>query len=175
MKRKVSEDIFLTPLKNSDALALYEAVEFSRTNLSKYMPWEKSVVDLTSAEVYIESRLNSRLEGSEWLSINFKNQFGGVFGIKSIDRSLKSCELGYWLADNARGNRVIGQVLDIVIPYLADEKNVRVIEFHCLESNVASVKLVKHAGAKLKRKIETTLDVPNQAQLMCIYALKVHA
>jgi ribosomal-protein-serine acetyltransferase len=173
MERIISKDIFLTQLKSSDALTLYYAVELSRANLSKYMPWENSLVDRASAQAYIESRLKSGSEEAEWFSINFKNQFGGVFGIKSIDRDLSSCEVGYWLSNSALGNRVIGQVLDVVIPYLVNEQAIRVIEFHCLESNVASVKIVKRAGATLKRKIENTLDVPNKEQYMCIYTVEV--
>lgn len=175
MERFISKDIVLRELEVSDASALLNAVEYSRVNLSKYMPWEKSIVDLTSAQSYIESRVNSGDEGSEWFEIYFKNQFGGVFGIKSIDFDSKACELGYWLSDNARGNRVIGQVLDVVIPYLLNDHAVRVVEFHCLESNSASIKIVKRAGATLKRKICNTLDVPNKEQLMCIYALEVQA
>lgn len=173
MERFISTDIVLKDLKVSDALALLGAVEYSRANLSKYMPWEKSVVNLASAQSYIESRLNSGVEGSEWFAIYFKNQFGGVFGIKSINFDSKVCELGYWLSDNARGNRVIGQVLDVVIPYLLNDQGVGEIEFHCLESNSASVKIVKRAGATLKRRINNTLDVPNKEQSMCIYALEV--
>lgn len=66
MERVISKDIVLKNLKVSDAFALFNAVESSRGNLSKYMPWEKSVVDLESARAYIEGRLNSGIEGSQW-------------------------------------------------------------------------------------------------------------
>ncbi len=105
MERIISTDIALKKLETTDALALLNAVELSRVNLSKYMPWEKRVVDLDGAYSYIESRLNSGVEGSEWFAVCFKSQFAGVFGVKSIDRESKVCELGYWLADNARGYR----------------------------------------------------------------------
>ena len=173
MAFRISKDIYLTQLKVSDASALYQAVELSRDNLSKYLPWVKNVVDHASAESYIDSRLNNESEGAEWFVITFKNKFGGVFGIKSINPDLCACELGYWLSNYALGNQVVGKILDVVIPYLANKKRVRVVEFHCLESNVASVKIVERTGATLTRKIENTFEVPDKEQLMCIYALEI--
>ncbi|MCF7517926.1 GNAT family N-acetyltransferase [Pseudoalteromonas sp. L21] len=173
MERIISSDITLKKLEVTDASALLNAVELSRVNLSKYMPWEKTVVDLDGAHSYIESRLNSGIEGSEWFAVCFKSQFSGVFGVKSIERESKVCELGYWLADNARGKRVIGQILDIVVPSLSYEQGVKIIEFHCLESNSASLKVVKRAGATLNRRVRNTLNVPNKEQIMCVYTLEV--
>ncbi|KXO08320.1 acetyltransferase [Moritella sp. JT01] len=175
MQLKVSSSIVLTPLSTSHALELFEAVELSRNNLSQYMPWEKSVIDRESAEDYIDKRLNSGEEGAEWFAINFKNKFGGVFAIKSINRNFSTCELGYWLSDNARGNRVIGQVLENAVPYLANKQNISVIEFHCLESNAASIRIVERVGAKFQSKIANILDVPHKEPSLCIYALEVQA
>ena len=173
MERVISKDIVLKNLKVSDAFALFNAVDSSRENLSKYMPWEKSVVDLESARAYIEGRLNSGIEGSQWFAVHFKKQFSGVFGVKSIHRETRVCELGYWLADSATGNRVVGQILEVLVPTLASEQGLKAFEFHCLESNLASVKIAKRAGATLKSKGQHTLDVPEKEQSMCIYALEL--
>ncbi|WP_105198917.1 GNAT family N-acetyltransferase [Pseudoalteromonas sp. T1lg10] len=170
---KISSDIHLNHLSVTDAPRLYEAVELSRANLSQYMAWEKSVLDSASARAYIESRLNSGLDGAQWFSIQFHNQFSGVFGVKYIDPDKGVCELGYWLADNARGNRVVGQILAVMIPYLATELGISTIEFQCLENNFASIKIVERAGARLLRKVPNTLDIPNKEQAIGIYSLHV--
>ncbi|WP_105254114.1 GNAT family N-acetyltransferase [Pseudoalteromonas sp. T1lg75] len=170
---KISNNIHLDHLHIADAPRLYEAVELSRANLSQYMAWEKSVVDVSGARAYIQSRLTSGLDGAQWFSIQFNNQFSGVFGVKYIDPDKGVCELGYWLADNARGNRVVGQILAVMIPYLATELGVRTIEFQCLQNNSASIKIVKRAGARLLRKVPNTLDIPNKEQAIGIYSLHV--
>ncbi|MBS3796604.1 GNAT family N-acetyltransferase [Pseudoalteromonas sp. BDTF-M6] len=170
---KISSDIHLEHLSVADAPALYEAVELSRANLAQYMAWEKSVADVSGARAYIKSRLTSGLDRAQWFSIQFHNQFSGVFGVKSLDRDKGVCELGYWLADNARGNRVVGQILAVMIPYLANEQGVRTIEFQCLENNFASIKIIERAGARLLRKVSNTLDIPNKEQAIGIYSLHV--
>lgn len=171
MERVISNEIRLTPLQRSDAQAFLAAVEFSRENLSHYMPWEKHVIDCNSAEAYIDSRIRSGVPGAAWFSIQFNGQFSGVFAIKSIDPVSRVSELGYWLADNARGQRVVDQVLQTMVPALAREQGVRVFEFHCLESNHASINIVKRLGATLRRKVEHDLALPDCHDLLCIYAL----
>ena len=91
----------------------------------------------------------------------------------TLQRETRICELGYWLADSATGNRVVGQILEVLVPTLASEQGVKTFEFYCLESNLASVKIAKRAGATLKSKGQHTLDVPEKEQSMCIYALEL--
>lgn len=171
MERVISNEIRLAPLHLSDAQAFLAAVELSRENLSHYMPWEKHVIDCNSAEAYIDSRIRSDEPGAAWFSIQFNGQFSGVFAVKSITPESRISELGYWLSDNARGQRVVDQILQVMLPALAGEQNVRMFEFHCLESNRASINIVKRLGATLARKAEHNFDIPNRHDLLCIYAL----
>ncbi|MCG7545046.1 GNAT family N-acetyltransferase [Pseudoalteromonas sp. MM17-2] len=172
----VSSAITLDLLRGSDAAALYHAVEQSREHLSRSMPWERNIVDNASAKHYITQRLNSPLPGAKWFAIYFHSEFAGVFAIKHIDPHTQVCELGYWLANIARGHRVIDSILAYIIPYLRAREDVHFVHFHCLEDNLASINIAQRAGAVLKTKIANQLGVAKDTQYMCIYqlAIKVH-
>jgi len=169
----IDTDLYLTALKLSDAEALFRAVEQSRESLAPYMPWEKEVCDTVSARKYIDTRINSDLHGAEWFSIVYKDVFSGVFGVKLVDRKSQCCEMGYWLSDRARGNRIIGRVLPVLISRVAAKQNVNCVEFHCIESNIPSIRIVKSLGAVLAAKVKNTYDLPNSHQMLNIYRLEV--
>lgn len=173
MELKVSDDIYLCPLTVSHAKELLNAVKSSQLELSIYMPWAKSLIDIKSAENYINTRVNTTDNGSKWFAIYFKGQFTGVFGIKYIEPDSKISELGYWLSNYGRGNGIIYQVLKVILPYMVSYTEAKTVEFHCLESNKASIKIVNKIGASLVRYAPNTIDVENKDQKLGVYALEL--
>lgn len=173
MELKISDDVYLCSLAVHHAKELFNAVKSSRSELSIYMPWAKSLLDITSAENYIKSRINTTDNGSQWFAIYFKGQFTGVFGIKYIEPETKISELGYWLSHYGRGNGIVYQVLKVILPYMASYTNAKTVEFHCLESNEASIKIVNKIGASLVRYAPNTIDVDNKDQKLGVYALEL--
>ena len=173
MELKVSDDIHLYSLAVSHAHELFHAVESSRQSLSIYMPWAKSLTDVKSAENYIRSRIEITDNGSKWFAIYFKGQLTGVFGIKYIEPDSRASELGYWLSNYGRGNGIVYQVLKVILPYMASCTNAKTVEFHCLESNEASIKIVNKIGAALIRYLPNTIDVENKDQKLGVYSLEL--
>jgi len=173
MELEVSELITLRALKSSHAKELLEAVDSSREDLAVYMPWTDTLTDIAGAKRYISARVNTQVAGSQWFAVYFKEQFGGVFGIKYVDPETKVSELGYWLSNFARGNRIVNQVLNVILPYMSSSTLASTVEFHCLESNEASIRVVQRAGAKLVMYVDNTIDIPNKEQKLGIYALEL--
>ena len=56
---KMSKDIKLSPLLESDAPDVLRLVNENRINLAKYLYWVKGVSDIASAHKYIFERVNS--------------------------------------------------------------------------------------------------------------------
>lgn len=165
MDYDISPYLNLTPLNIKQASVLLEAVELSRESLETYLPWAASVTDLDGAKKYISERL--AMSDSRYISIMYHHQFIGVFAVKSVEAP-NTCEIGYWLCEKARGNAIMDKVLRVMLPRLQKELAMRYIEFHCLDFNVASIKIAQRAGAKLVRRYV----VPMQDKLpktMCIY------
>ncbi|WP_245823694.1 GNAT family N-acetyltransferase [Photobacterium proteolyticum] len=173
MELEISESISLQALTQFHAKELLETVNTSRDDLSVYMPWTDTLTDMAGARSYINARKKGKLYGSQWFAIYYDGAFSGVFGIKYIDPVTKVSELGYWLSTAVRGHRIINQVLNVILPYLSSSTTVDTVEFHCLESNEASIRVVERAGAKLVKYVGNNMDIPNKDQRLGIYALKL--
>ncbi|HEA15055.1 MAG TPA: N-acetyltransferase [Pseudoalteromonas prydzensis] len=178
MELVISDAITLKPLDISFAAELYHVITGSRENLSQFLPWVDDVIDVNSTKRYIYERLHSNKAGSQWFAIYVQQRLSGVFGIKHIDPDSKVAECGYWLADFARGQGVITQVLAKMVPYIKKHSHANAIEFCCLEENLASIKVVQRAGAKFKYyQQETSIFLANQHQhqRLGVYEIKLRA
>ncbi|MBE0379237.1 GNAT family N-acetyltransferase [Pseudoalteromonas prydzensis] len=89
-------------------------------------------------------------------------------------RLAKVAECGYWLADFARGQGVMNQVLTKIVPYIKNNSHAKVIEFCCLDENLASIKVVQRAGAQFKYyQKDTSIFIANKHQRLGVYEIKL--
>ncbi|KAF7785873.1 ribosomal-protein-serine acetyltransferase [Pseudoalteromonas rubra] len=166
MEHRISTHLYITPLDTEHADTLFDAVEASRESLQKYLPWVEKLTEIRDAETYIAER--THLAGTEYFAIMQQNRFIGVFAIKPA-KARNTCEIGYWLIDKARGKAVISQIIGGVLPYLKNVRQVRYVEFHCLENNKASIKIAKRAGASLIECYSSKPEFDAAPRLMCLY------
>lgn len=165
---QIAEHIKLAPLVESDAADILKTVNLSRASLGKFLPWVEGVNNIESAKKYILDRVNSGLNGSRWFKIYYKDNLSGIFAVKSICPELNVAELGYWLSSDAQGNGIISQVITRV-PIILKNTSAKVIEFRCLEQNVASIKIALKSGASLVGTIPNFVSVGNTRQQLNIY------
>ncbi|WP_125559515.1 GNAT family N-acetyltransferase [Pseudoalteromonas rubra] len=166
MEHRISTHLHLTPLDTEHAGTLFNAVEASRESLQKYLPWVKKLTEIRDAETYIAERI--QLLNAEYFAIMKRGHFIGVFAIKPTN-SQSTCEIGYWLIDKARGKAVISRILGVILPYLKNVRQVHSVEFHCLESNKASIKIAKRTGASLIECYSSKSEFNAAPRLMCLY------
>ena len=165
---QIAEHIKLAPLVESDAEDILKTVNLSRASLGKFLPWVEGVNNIESAKKYILDRVNSGLNGSRWFKIYYKDNLSGIFAVKSICPELNVAELGFWLSSDAQGNGIISQVITRV-PIILKNTSAKVIEFRCLEQNVASIKIALKSGASLVGTIPNFVSVSNTRQQLNIY------
>ncbi|MBH0026257.1 GNAT family N-acetyltransferase [Pseudoalteromonas sp. SWN29] len=173
MHIQIAKHIKLAPLVESDAADILKTVNLSRASLGEFLPWVEEVNNIESAKKYILDRVNSGLNGSRWFKIYYKDlnlpdNFSGVFAVKSICPDLNIAELGYWLSSVAQGNGIISQVI-AKVPSILKNTSTKVIEFRCLEQNVASIKIALKSGASLVNTIPNFVSVDNTLQQLNIY------
>ena len=174
MELEISDSIILQPLDISHTNELYQVIAASRENLSQFLPWVDNVIDVNSTKRYIYERLHSGKAGSQWFAVYIEDRLSGVFGIKHIDPDSKVAECGYWLADFARGQRVMNQVLTKIVPYIKNNSHAKAIEFCCLDENLASIKVVQRAGAQFKYyQKDTSIFIANKSQRLGVYEIKL--
>ncbi len=77
-------------------------------------------------------------------------------------------ELGYWLSSDAQGNGIISQVIARV-PSILKNTSAKVVEFRCLEQNVASINIALKSGASLVDTIPDFAFANNTMQQLNIY------
>ncbi len=169
----VSQRVSIEPLNTKHASALLEVVNTHRESLEGYLPWTDSVTNHREAVNYISQRVNSNALDSHWCAIYFDEQLTGVIGIKGVDSHTRVTEIGYWLANNGRGHRVIDQVLAVLIPFLKQKGHAQFIQFHCLEDNIASINIAERAGATLKEYVDHEFDMLDRSQRLGIYELRL--
>ena len=168
---QISERISIEPLLTKHAAILLSAVNESRESLSQYLPWTDWVTNRREAVAYISQRINSNALDAYWFAINLNQEFVGVLGIKGIETQSKVTEIGYWLAEKGRGHQIIDLVLMTLVPLIQERGNANVIQFHCMEDNIPSIKIVERAGAILKEYVEHDFETLDSSQRLGIYEL----
>jgi len=171
----VSESIELLSLEEGDSLTILNLVESSRAQLGKYLYWVDSVLDEVSAHKYIAERLHSGLPGSRWFKIKFNTQVCGVFAIKSISINSGVAEIGYWLSHAVHGNGIMTKIIARLSSFLLESTDAKIIEFRCLEKNIASISVAKKSGAELVGSIPNYMNAGNENQDLHIYQLQLQA
>lgn len=170
----VSDRISTEPLSKKHASVLLEVVNANRKRLAGYLPWTDFVTNRREACHYISQRVNTTAVDAYWSAIYFDGCFAGVIGSKGVHPETRVTEIGYWLADQGRGHHVIDQVLPVLIHYLKERGNAQSIQFHCLEDNLASIKIAERCGAKLKHYLDHDFDMLDRSQRIGVYELNVN-
>ncbi len=168
---RISERASIEPLSSKHAAALLETVNDNRDRLAGYLPWTDFVTTRREAGQYISQRVQTCAVDAVWFAIFFDERFAGVIGSKGVHRETRVTEIAYWLAEHGRGHKVIDQALDVLVLYLKEKGNAQSIQFHCLEENIASIKIAERAGAKLKHYLDHELETLDRSQRLGVYEL----
>lgn len=127
---------FVAPLDGLDGSELWEAVDGSRANLQRYLPWVPFQTDGDSSLRFAEAcaadwdlgrafRFGLRERGS--------NRFLGVVGLENVNPLHRKADLGYWLRDDATGLGFMTEGAAVCI-----EWGLRVLELHRLRVAAAT-------------------------------------
>jgi len=163
----ISPHISLQPLLQQDAQVILELVNDSRAQLEKYLYWVDEVIDLNCAQRYILQRIDSGLAHSQWFNVMFNGKVSGVFAIKSVDQQ-GVAELGYWLSHRVHGHGIISQIV-AALPQLPVHSPIKIIEFRCLERNIASISVAKKSGAKHIASLADFAESDGVNQALLVY------
>ncbi|WP_170940485.1 GNAT family N-acetyltransferase [Pseudoalteromonas sp. NBT06-2] len=173
MNFEVTDKIKLIPLKGADAHCIFTLVEQSRVELGQYLYWVKDVINIKTAEEYILKRINSGLVGSVWFKIQFNNEDCGIFAIKSVCKQTGIAELGYWLSHYFYKKGIISDIVNKLPQYLIKYSDAKIIEFRCLEDNLASISIAKKSGAKFIKSLPEYMEIANSNQNLNIYQVMI--
>lgn len=144
----ISDSLQLAPLTQADAEPLLALIDSNRQSLETYLYWAATTQTLEDVRGYIQARVESQEPESRWYRILLEGELVGVFGIKRISRQLSIAEVGYWLGQSARGQRLIDQIILFLSKEFA-QQSIHQIEIRCLQNNHASIAVAERLGARL--------------------------
>jgi ribosomal-protein-serine acetyltransferase len=103
------DDIVIRPWSTGDADALFAAVCASLPTLSQWLPWATAAYARADAAAWIAHGIAARDAGEEYHFGVFDAASVEVLGGVGLNHRIRDCRtanLGYWVADAARGRGV---------------------------------------------------------------------
>lgn len=139
----------LRPLTAKDAQNLFEAIDSSRKELARWVPWIRKVKGPDDQRRFIlTSEEAMRKKSSITLGI-FHHQTKKVFGVIGTGRLNfldQKTEIGYWMRTNESGKGYTTEACTLLIQYLFEKMNFHRITLNAATTNRASQRVAKKLG-----------------------------
>ncbi len=149
----VTDRLILRPLQAGDGKIVFNAIEESKENLSKWLPWPKYVTSWGDSERFArESYANFLLRKSCNLGVFKGNDFIGVCGFNYFLWNIPSAEIGYWCRLTAQNNGYMREATTAITHYGFTVMGLKRIVITCLDENKASIAVAERSGYQLEAK-----------------------
>lgn len=148
--------IIRSPLPG-DGVELFAAVEESREELARWMPW---VDEHTSVEASEESVRRGRAEYLDrtdfrmHLFLKESGSFIGCSGLHRVDRQVPKAEIGYWLRTPETGRGYMTEAVRGITDFASRAFGAVRVEIRCAPENTKSANVAKRCGFALEARLE---------------------
>ncbi|APV43373.1 protein N-acetyltransferase, RimJ/RimL family [Dehalogenimonas formicexedens] len=166
--------ITLRPLRMSDALEVFLAVQESMTCLKQWMPWAHDGYSMTESEGWIKNAMKSWPEGSEYEFgiIDAKDgSFIGGCGLNHMNTIDKVANLGYWVRSSRQGQGVAARAARLLIRFGINDLKLNRIEILAGVENSASRKTAENAGAIREAILRNRLSLPDKVHDAVLFSI----
>jgi RimJ/RimL family protein N-acetyltransferase len=116
--------VLLRPWRESDAQALYDAVEESRSSLGEWMPWASqyhSPADVPRMIRNMHARWLTREDLVVGIFDRASGRVLGGSGLHRINWTVRAFEIGYWARDSAVGNGYVTETVRVLAKFAFEE------------------------------------------------------
>ena len=148
--------IVVRPYRESDAQALFEAMNESRDHLRPWMPFadEHQTVD-ESRNWIIEQIAHWLLRDDLVLSIweQATDRYLGGTGLHPHNWEIGHFEIGYWIRASAEGHGYITESVRLLTDFALDSLKANRLEIRCDELKVRSAAVPKRLGYVLEGRL----------------------
>ena len=104
---EISERLYLRPVTEGDAEAIYALVDADRERLAEWLPWAAEQTPAGTREFIAESRAQEGRDDGFQAALVRDGEVAGVAGYHGVDRLNRSTSIGYWLASAHQGKGVM--------------------------------------------------------------------
>jgi len=154
-------DVTIRRLGDSDAAALYEAVEESKSEIGQWMDWCRSDYSLEDAREWIESSQKAFEDRTRYGFGIFEsqNRYLGQVGLSHIHDQAKNASLGYWVRSSATGHGVAPAAVKLLAEWAFCDTDLQRLEIVVAVENVRSQRVAEKVGATREGVLKSKLRV----------------
>lgn len=168
----VDDDITLRELYEKDAEPLFQLTDSNRTYLRTWLPWLDINKSVESTHWFIQNSLQqARDDVGAQFGIWFLGELVGVIGYHFLDKTNRSANLGYWLAERAEGQGIMTKACNMIVEDALEGKKLNRMEIRCAVENTKSRAIPERLGFTFEgilRQAEFCYDHYND---MAVYSL----
>jgi RimJ/RimL family protein N-acetyltransferase len=144
------ERIRLRPVEDGDAPKMYAAVDESRDQLARWLPWCTPDYGLEQAEEFTRLQRKAWRDASEFTFVIIDRGSGellGSCGLNRLDWRNLSANLGYWIRTSAHGRGIATTATRLVLRFAFEQLKLQRVEIVAAEGNIASQRVAEKVGA----------------------------
>ena len=166
--------ITLRPLKMSDALEIFLAVQESMASLKPWMPWAHSGYSIAESEGWIKNATKSWPEGSAYefaITDSKDGAFIGGCGLNHMNTIDKVANLGYWVRSSRQGEGVAARAARLLIQFGINDLKLNRIEILAGVENMASRRTAERAGGAQEAILRNRLQLPDRVHDAVLFSI----
>jgi ribosomal-protein-serine acetyltransferase len=137
--------VLLTPLEPFDAPELWGVVNGSRAYLQRWLPWVPFNTSLEASQRYAEA-CASDWDAGRALRFGIRERnTGALLGVVGLDTCIhlhRSCDLGYWLKQEASGKGIMTQAASLCVQFALRRMGVHRIRCAAATDNYPSLAVI---------------------------------
>ncbi|AMV63111.1 Ribosomal-protein-L7p-serine acetyltransferase [Pediococcus damnosus] len=148
----INKDLKLVlPNPERDAKQLFELVDNSRKSMQVWLPWVANLKTVDD-EIKFLKHVNVNFGTGESLNVAIyqKQQPVGMISFNHIKRNNMSTDIGYWLAESARGQGIMHQAVLAMVKIGFEDYGLNRLEIEAAVGNHESNHVAQKAGFKLE-------------------------
>lgn len=150
-KNQVDAEIKLCLLHESFAARYVELIENDVEYIGQWMQWPYICNTEDAFKDFIKSSLHKYVDGKSMnFAIEYKGEIVGNCGFNSINQTIKSAEIGYWLGKDYQGNGIMTRACQFLINYAFTELGMTKVQISAAKENSASRAVCERLGLTLE-------------------------
>jgi RimJ/RimL family protein N-acetyltransferase len=159
-----TERLLLHPFRAEDAEQVLEAVDESRAEVGRWMPWPPW---LTEAE---QSRQESVRSHERWeartgfdytIRRRDDGRFLGAISIQDPNWAIPSFDLGYWMRTSETGKGYTSEAVRAVTRMLFEVLGAKRVQIVCDQGNTRSIRVAQTCGFQFEGRMRHDDRLPN--------------
>lgn len=133
---RVDDELKIELIQQQHKEELFRLIDTNREHLRKWLLWVDKRQTAEDFDTIIPQWISKFANNDGFdAGIRYKGRLVGMIGLHHIDWKNKATSIGYFLSEEAQGNRIITKCVRALITYLFDELDLHRIEIQCAETN----------------------------------------